>query len=179
MTKLQPPENKRTPLHTLRGFSLVELTLAISITAILSVLVFSVWNQLTLHTTAQQRKTALRSECLRITKQLSIHLHKTDHLISWNSTSLTMTLPPDNDTITYSFNGTELLMNGNLLSLVTPHTKTRDFHIANANEEQDGIPYLFTCLLTLENSAGDTATTSVTVLVRRNNKVENQDSFMW
>lgn len=99
--------------------------------------------------------------------------------MSWNSTTLRMTMPPDNDTITYSFNGTELLMNGRGFSLVTPHAKTRNFHVVNTNEEQAGIPYLFTCLVTLENSAGDTATSSVTVLVRRNNNGENQDTFMW
>jgi prepilin-type N-terminal cleavage/methylation domain-containing protein len=162
-----------------KGFSLVELTLAISITAILSVLIFSVWNQLTLHTSRQERRTALRSESLRITKQIGMHLHKTDNVISWNSTSIKATLPPDNDTVSYKFNGTDFEYNDKAISLIPPNTSIKHFRIENGNENQNGIPYLFTCIVTLGNSAGDTVTSSVTVLVRRTNTENSQSDFMW
>lgn len=154
-------------IRSSRGTTLVELTVAFVLTSIVISIVYFTWNHLTIHTHTQKRRSVLNAECLRITQQISIHLHQAEQVLDWSRNSIRVLRPTDNDTISYSYDGTTLQFNKNPLTILSPQTTVQTFTIENSNPEDPASPYLFTITLKLQNAAGDTTSRKTTISLHR------------
>jgi Tfp pilus assembly protein PilE len=162
------------------GVTLIELVFAMLCTTIVSGIVYLTWNHINQYTLVQNRKSALRSECFRIAKQISNQLHKAEAILQWDPHKILFTTSLKNDTFSYSFDGTSLEYNNSAITLTTPFSTVQQFLLENANTDNETQPYLFTCTITLGNASGDTASVKTTVLIQH--KLENNASdnnFVW
>lgn len=161
------------------GVTLVELTIAVALSAVLAASVFFTWNYLTRHTTIQNRRTAIRAEGNRITNQLSLQLRRAESIINLDNSSIQFTVNNRADTISYVFSGSEMTYNQQPISFTIPAIEVSNFTITDNNENNPAKPYLFTCSLTLTHTSGDTITSTATIFVNRTTAVPQEDSFSW
>jgi prepilin-type N-terminal cleavage/methylation domain-containing protein len=170
---LMPPSYRK-------GITLIELTVALVLTSIITGIIYMTWNHITLHTEVQKKRASLHGECIRISQQINQQLHTAASIIKWDPHSITFTTANKSDTLAYSFDGTTLTCNNIPVILTVPQSTVRNFSLENENTD-DGIqPYLFTCTLILGNAIGDTVATQTAVLIHRTTINDpSGDNFTW
>lgn len=164
-----------------KGVTLIELTVALVLTSIITGIIYMTWNHITLHIEVQKKRASLHGECIRISQQINHQLHTAASVIKWDPHSVTFTTANKSDTLTYSFDGTTLTCNNVPVALTVPQSTVRNFSLANENTDDGTQPYLFTCTLILGNAIGDTVATKTTVLIHRTtvNDDASGNNFTW
>ncbi|MBN1309429.1 MAG: hypothetical protein JXA18_16030 [Chitinispirillaceae bacterium] len=169
--------DERSPVRA--GVTLLDLTVAIVLTAIVVSIVYAAWTQINRHTLTHQRRTALRGECSRVAEALSRRLRRAEEVLAWDRTSIRFILSGLHDTVTYSYNGETLEVNGRPLAFIAAGTSVNAFSIENQNVDDVSLPFLFRITVALATRQGETDTVSATVMVRRPGDLPPDDDFIW
>jgi Tfp pilus assembly protein PilE len=165
-------------LNIRNGTTVVELTFVVILTTIVLSVVYFTWRHINAHIATQQNKAKLESECKRISQQVTHQLRSTEEIITWNTNSITFTMSPSFDTISYLLNGSELEYNGKPLPFLLHNVEVSDFSFDNLNRDDESKPYLFNFTITL-TTRGLTATVTSTIMVKRPYGQESDRDFIW
>jgi hypothetical protein len=98
--------------------------------------------------------------------------------VKWSGNGITFTRSSSSDTISYSFNGSQLEYNGQPMPLLLPHAEVTDFTLDNINGNDDSKPYLFDFTITLTRNRSS-ATVQSTIMVKRPFGEEDDRDFIW
>jgi Tfp pilus assembly protein PilE len=160
------------------GVTVLELTVAVVLTSILVSVVYFSWNQLTHQTTVLKRKTALHTECNRISRMITDRLRGTQSVLKWNTDYIEFVPASKKDTCSISFRGSSLSINDTPVKLLLPGTEISMFAIENLNGYDQSRPYLFRLSFQLVNIHGDTAHVENSLMIRRTSE-PGTDDFLW
>ncbi len=152
-----------------RGATLVELTLAMFISAIVIMLTFYAWNQINIHVARGQEKSFFRLAGRNLVDRLSDDLRRSTALLAHHSSGVTF-VTASGDTVNYEFYGRELLRNGAPVPLADSAAFITDFHIESSEQEQivGGVQdVLLEITLSLENEREYVMQRTVAVAVRK------------
>ncbi|GEM_PF-5174211 len=166
----------KNPFFRRKGFTIVELTVAVLLTSIVVTIVYATWNGMNRHIYSRERRTRLQNECDRISQGIIAQMRRADDVISWDRTSIRYTA--SGDTVAWSFDGNVLWNNG---TEIKPMRGGRvcAFSLENSNDNEESKPWLFSLTLSLVSMANDTATNRSTVMVRRGDAAAPENDFMW
>jgi prepilin-type N-terminal cleavage/methylation domain-containing protein len=161
------------------GFTILELVVAVSLMAVLSVIVYSTWTRISNHMLLQQRNSSMRTECHRLLNEITNRIRGSEAVVRWDRTSIRFVSSGGADTLTYSFDGTALQRSSVPIQIITPLTEVKEFTVENLNNNDGVTPFLLKITLTLRNKQGNEFTDQATVLGRRLNAPANGDDFVW
>lgn len=159
----------RDRLGKCRGATLVELTLAMFISAIVITLTFYAWNQINIHVARGQERSFFRLAGRNLIDRLSDDLRRSTALLAHHSSGVTF-VSASGDTANYEFYGRELLRNGEPVPPADSAAFITDFHIESSEQEQivGGVQdVLLEITLSLENDRGYVMQRTVAVAVRK------------
>lgn len=151
------------------GATLVELTLAMFISAIVISLTFYAWNQINIHVARGQERSFFRVAGRRMLDRLSDDLRRSTALLAHHSSGVTF-VSASGDTLNYEFYGRELLRNGEPVPTADSAAFITDFQIESSEQEQivGGVQdVLLEITLSLENERGYVMKRTVAVAVRK------------
>jgi prepilin-type N-terminal cleavage/methylation domain-containing protein len=158
------------------GVTLIELMTAMTVSAIVIGVIFHSWNVINRHVAVHQRRGIFVTDVRRIATTLSSQIRRSPQVLAWHSAGITFLKPPAGDTVSYEFNGSELLLNDQPVPLVAYTARITEFSL---EEEVMDIPNgQFTVLLHLRMRAEDdfNDTTSVALDIAISKPTEEQDS---
>ncbi|MBN1577900.1 MAG: hypothetical protein JW913_15175 [Chitinispirillaceae bacterium] len=161
------------------GVTLLDLTMAVVLTSMVVSIVYATWTQINRHTVTHQRRAALRGECSRIAETMAGQLRRAEAVIQWDRSSVSFIPSASHDTLTYSYNGEILEVNGQPLALTVAETSVSAFSLENQNDENASLPFLFHITVALSTGQGETDTVSTTVMARRLNEQPPDNDFIW
>jgi len=126
---------------SIRGVTLIELIIAMVMTAALAGIVFVVWNNFNRHIINQNRKSQLQSEVRRFSGALISQIRRSPAVLAWHSSGITYVSPTKGDTVSYEFYADELLKNGSRVPVVSQAAYISEFLLSesaqNAVEQPD------------------------------------------
>lgn len=166
----------KTRLLWRKGFTIVELTVAVLLTSIVVTIVYATWNGMNRHIYSRERRARLQNECDRIAGGIIAGMRRADDVISWDRTSIRYTT--SGDTVAWSFDGSVLWNSGREVRPMRGG-EVCAFSLENNNANEESRPWLFSLTLSLVSAANDTATTRSTVMVRRGSAERLEDAFIW
>jgi type II secretory pathway pseudopilin PulG len=149
------------------GTTLIELIVAITMSAIVVGTIFFAWNTISRHISVQSRKSIFEVEARRIIAEIGSDLRRTPRLLAWHTTGLTLIDPTTNDTVSYTFTSEELNRNDSPLVTIAPTAVVTDFEV-EAEEASEPAPYFNTLLhvhLRMEDRFGNVADHAVDIAV--------------
>ncbi len=117
-----------------RGITLIELCVALSMVAIVLVLIFTSWTNFSTHVIKQRRKGMLNAEIDQISKVLVSGIRRSDGLLAWHSSGITYVTRNNSDTIVYEFYGDHLLKNDNPIAIISQRAHISDFIIEEVEQ---------------------------------------------
>jgi prepilin-type N-terminal cleavage/methylation domain-containing protein len=94
------------------GLTLLELMVAISVSAILITLVLSSWNYINRHVLYQEHRGYLRNETARIADEIQLKLGRTSGVLGFTPNSVTLLEQDGGGVLEYAFDGKHLTKNG-------------------------------------------------------------------
>ncbi len=157
------------PVRACRGATLVELTLAMFISAIVITLTFYAWNQINIHVARGQERTFFRVAGRNLMDRLADDLRRSTALLAHHASGVTF-VTASGDTANYEFYGRELLRNGEPVPLADSAAWINDLHIEGSEQEQNvgGVQdVLLELTLSLESEQGYVMQRAVAVAVRK------------
>ncbi len=152
------------------GVTLLELIVAIAVSAIAVGMIFQTWTSLSRHMHANERRSNLRVSADRISETLAMELRRSHAVVAWGSNGITFETVAG-DTVRYEHNGMTLVRNGSPVHVSSPGGYVGTFDVTRAEDagqlvdrEQERV--LLRVDLTVEDSLENTAGAQVEVSVR-------------
>ncbi|MBN1603525.1 MAG: hypothetical protein JW915_18085 [Chitinispirillaceae bacterium] len=155
---------RRAQNRSINGVTLIELIIALAMTASLTVSVYYFWNHINRHTITYTAKTQLTNEANRIITSIVSQVRSAKELFSFDYNSINF-ISKNGDTLNYRYDGDSLYLNNNSVKIITSGARISQFEIKNLNEGNDSearYAYLeFT--LTMQGAQRDTSTFSLSI----------------
>ena len=98
-----------------RGFSLLELTIAILLSGLVISMVFYAWKYVSIHTIKQQQKTIFQSEADLIVQIIERDLRKSAGVVKLSSNRVVFLLPGGIDTVSYKLENGQFSKNDTVI----------------------------------------------------------------
>jgi hypothetical protein len=117
------------------GFTLVELAVAVSTSAIVIGTIFFGWTAINRHVAENQRKALFQLEARRVATTIASQIRRSPQVLAWYGSGITFISPTSADTLTYEWYGTEMRRNDTPLVVISPTARITDFSI---EEESSG-----------------------------------------
>jgi hypothetical protein len=154
--------------RSINGVTLIELIIALAMTATLTISVYYFWNHINLHTITYTARTQLTSEATRIVSSIVSQVRCAKEIFSFDYNSINF-ISKNGDTLNYRYDGDSLFLNDNSIKIITSGARISQFEIKDLNEGNSAearYAYLeFT--LTMEGAQRDSSTFSLSVNVPR------------
>jgi hypothetical protein len=147
---------------------LIELCVAMAMTALVIGIVFGVWGNISKHMIERQRKNMLYSEANQLCSRIASQLRRSPGVLTWQANSISFITPDSTDTISYEFSYNELKKNDTLIAIVSQNAMIRDFAIeeVEASGEKSDMKLLSLSLSIADKFSNDyTASNAVAVRV--------------
>jgi prepilin-type N-terminal cleavage/methylation domain-containing protein len=141
-----------------RGFTLLELIVAMALCAFALSLVFYSWNYISNHTIVQQRRSLFQAESDRIAQSIAAEMRKSPEVISLSTNRVTMLAANGADTVTFEYSNGVLLKNNAPVSCLLAGGRVTQFLIEKegAAESNPASTYAtITLTFRMENNFGD------------------------
>jgi len=147
-----------------RGHTLIEMTVAVAMGIAVIASVYFAWNYMNLHIARHSAKTQLSFETNRIISSISSLIRRSPEILNWSEHTIVFLSPSGNDTISYVYNGSNLLRNSDTVSMVKSDAEIIKFGIRDLQENrtEDQRSTLFEISITLAD-IHDTLENRVTV----------------
>jgi prepilin-type N-terminal cleavage/methylation domain-containing protein len=117
-----------------KGITLLELIVAISLSAVVLAAIFFAWRFIERHTVVQSRKAVFYSEADRISRSVTEEIRKCKLVTAFSGHSITFIKNPSGDTIRYDFESLQLTRNGIALESRAPTAHVNDFAVIKNQE---------------------------------------------
>jgi hypothetical protein len=121
------------PLRPQNGVTLIELTVALAMTATLSISVYYFWNHINRHTTNYTDKALFSKEANRIITSIITQIRSANEIISFDYNSINF-ISKNGDTLAYRYDGDSLFLNDNSITIVSRNARISQFEIKDLNE---------------------------------------------
>ena len=108
---------------------LIELCVAMAMTALVIGIVFGVWGNISKHMIERQRKNMLYNEANQLCSRIASQLRRSPGVLTWQANGISFITPDSTDTISYEFSYNELKKNDALIAIVSQNAMIRDFAI--------------------------------------------------
>jgi type II secretory pathway component PulJ len=161
------------------GVILIELLVAVMLTSIVVTVIYAAWARINRHTISHQRTTELHRECGRIAETITARLRRAEAVLHWDQNSVRFIASGEADTMTYSFDGQNLFLNGQPVPLLIRQASVSAFSLENQNRENPSQPFLFRITVSLSIDRGETATVSTIVMARSLHEQLPDNDFIW
>lgn len=147
------------------GVTLLELMIALSLTAIVITTVYFTWNYLNRHVALQKRRSTLQIETNRFMQVVTSKIRRSEAVFEINDHRISFADPDSTDTIIYSFDGTKLTRNDSLFNPAFPQMFVSDFtiHPDQATQILGARSTLLNVTIALSNSFGDSISLVATI----------------
>lgn len=174
-----PPATFAAPVAS-RGFTLVELLVAIVMTSFVVASVFFSWNRINTHISKQRRQSLFLSDITTFANSLAIQVRTSPKIIYYDETTIEF-IPRHQDTpVRYQFSYDELLKNDQPVRLSSQGAIITDFLIeSDAYYEEDLPMILLNLTIHAENSFGDTHEITVSAAVEPPKDDEDDGGWGW
>lgn len=160
------------------GFTLIELVVAMSMTAIAVGILFIVWNNFNIHVIKQQRKSILHAEVNRISKSITSQIRRSPSVLSLHSSGITYISPFNSDTIVYEFFANELLKNDKPVSVTSQSAYISEFNIEEKDGQIEGSGLtLLLITVTLSDEFDNQVTLTSQVAAKVKDQYESEEDF--
>jgi Tfp pilus assembly protein PilE len=158
-----------------KGYSLMELMVAMVLTTITISSVYYSWNYMNKHVATHSRTALLEKETQRLIHLFANRLMRSTQIIEWDETSAVFVSETGEDTITYKLIGDTVYQNDTPVPILSTQTKIATFSIRDSDESAPvESPFQFLQLtLKLEHRSGDTASAVLSLKAKKNRKVDN------
>lgn len=169
---------KKRRVQGSRGVTLIELAVAISMSAIVVGVVFYAWNTINIHIINNSRKAVFEVEARRIAGSIVSQIRRSPEVISWHSNGITYISPDAGDTVTYEFFNQELKRNDTMLVNIAQKARITDFRI---EPEESGTPseghfdVLLHVMLSMEDDFDNRTDIRMDVAVKRPEEEDNKE----
>ncbi len=115
-----------------RGVTLIELMVALVMTAIIVSIIFAVWGNFGRHVIIQRRKSVLHAEIRVVLESITSQLRRSPAVLAWHSSGITYVSPNNGDTIVYEFYTDELLKNDAPVILISQDAYISNFSVGES-----------------------------------------------
>lgn len=160
------------------GFTLIELVVAMSMTAIVVGILFVVWNNFTIHVIKQQRKSVLNAEVNRISQSITSQIRRSPSVLALHSNGITYISPFNSDTIGYEFFADVLLKNGKAVAVVSQSAHISDFTIVEKEGQIEGTGLsLLLLTITLSDEFDNEVSVTSQVAAKVKDRYESEEDF--
>jgi len=146
-------KNKRN-----HGMTIIELMVAMAMTAIVVSIIAVVWVNFTRHVVGQRRKSILHAELRQVLEGISTQVRRSTAVLAWHSTGITYVSPNNGDTIVYEYYADELFKNDLPVTFISQDAFVNNFSIDGSDPAEDGSDIiLLTISITLADDFGNQA----------------------
>jgi prepilin-type N-terminal cleavage/methylation domain-containing protein len=157
-----------------KGFTILELIIAISMASIVITGVFFTWNGINRHIAAQKRKAELSYEINWASQQIISQI-KRSRVVYWNEHEIM--LETEKDSVLYKFDS-ELLKNKNPFQLAFKGIKITEFAFKETESNVPESRYsMIEMKMKAENTFGDTAGVALTFEIKKPDEKEQLGSI--
>ena len=164
--------------HYCPGFTLIELVVAMSMTAIVIGILFVVWNNFNLHVIKQSRKSVMYSEVNRISKSITSQIRRSPAVLPLHSNGITYISPIKSDTIVYEFYANELLKNDLPVPVVSQSAHISEFSIEKKEEQgTESDLTLLSITIAMSDEFENEATATSQVAAKVKDEYESEEDF--
>jgi prepilin-type N-terminal cleavage/methylation domain-containing protein len=151
-----------------RGFSLIELVVAIVMSTLVLGAAFSAWVLVNKHTVSGKRKAVLQAETDRMVRTIASQIRTAPAVVAWTDRSITMIAAGSGDTLVWAFDGDSLSHNDTMVRISSPRARVTDFHIADLTEGNTSPRgALLSVSLTMRDDFGDESRVSMQAAAAR------------
>ena len=150
-----------------KGVTLLELLVAISLSAIILAGVFYAWRFIEQHTIVQSRKAVFYSEANRISQSIAGEIRKCRQVIMVSDHSIVFTKNPSGDTVNFEFQGSQLTRNGAPVSINAPASRFADFLVLKNQESYNdkNADLLLDIIIGIADNFGDSSSITTSCAV--------------
>ncbi len=126
-------KNIISPVQSQKGVTLIELIVALAMTATLSISVYYFWNHINRHTTTYTDKALFSKEANRIITSIITQIRSAKEVITFDYNTINF-ISKNGDTLAYRYDGDSLFLNDRSLSLISKDARISQFEITDLNE---------------------------------------------
>ncbi|NLG19231.1 MAG: prepilin-type N-terminal cleavage/methylation domain-containing protein [Fibrobacter sp.] len=119
-----------------QGHTLIEMILAVAIGIAVIASVYFAWTYINVHIARHSGRTQLSFETNRIISSISSQIRRSPEILKWSEQTIVFLSPSGNDTISYVYNGSNLLRNGDTVSMVKSDAGIIQFSIKDLQEDR-------------------------------------------
>jgi hypothetical protein len=122
-----------TPFTTKKGVTLIELTVALAMTATLAISVYYFWNHINSHTITYTDKALFSKEANRVITSIVTQIRSATEVISFDYNTINF-ISKNGDTLAYRYDGDSLFLNDSSITIISRNARISQFEIKDLNE---------------------------------------------
>jgi prepilin-type N-terminal cleavage/methylation domain-containing protein len=164
-----------------KGATLVELAVAMTISAILVGLVYMAWTYTTRHAIEGRRTAIFTKETQRIAERLAARIRTSPRVLSWHTHGVVFVSARNGDTLHYDFFDEQLLCNDTPVTTIAERARITELWIeaAETTSHEPSETVLLSITLTMADDFGNTTTVTVEVAARVPPQTESEGFDEW
>lgn len=152
------------PVQSKAGVTLIELIVALAMTATLTTSVYYFWNHINRHTTINTDKALFSKEANRIITSIVTQIRNSREVLSFDYNTINF-ISNNGDTLVYRYDGDSLFLNESSISIISRNARIAQFEIKDLNEAASTETRLAYLEITLSMISGKNDTTSYSLSV--------------
>lgn len=126
-------KNILSSIRSKKGVTLIELIVALAMTATLSISVYYFWNHINHHTTTYTDKALFSKEANRIITSIVTQIRSATEIISFDYNTINF-ISKNGDTLAYRYDGDSLFLNDSSITIISRNARISQFEIKDLNE---------------------------------------------
>ncbi|MDG5816211.1 prepilin-type N-terminal cleavage/methylation domain-containing protein [Chitinispirillales bacterium ANBcel5] len=159
------------------GVSIIELTVAMAISAVLLSILFYTWNTFNFQIAQRDHVYSLRDETIRIAEEITTNIRRTPSVLDYSLNSIRFISPTHGDTVEYRFDGEQLSRNGKTVTNRAYGGEITSFEIRGHNTQIGSEHILLEILLTSSDRRDNRDT--VRSIVGSKTVGDDDNKFWW
>lgn len=162
----------------IRGVTIIELCVAMAMTAVIVGVVFAAWNNFNRHVINHRRKSMLHGEIRQISKSIASQVRRSPGVLAWHSNGITYLSPNNNDTIVYEYYADKLLKNDAPVPVISQGAYISDFNVEEVEQCKENTDVtLLSITTTMADDFSNQMTISSTVAVKVTGDQEEEEEL--
>ncbi|MBD3419390.1 MAG: hypothetical protein GF398_04655 [Chitinivibrionales bacterium] len=169
-------------LGSQRGFTILELVMAVSMSMLAVAVIFAAWRYFSVHTISNQRTSTFNVEVDRLAKSLAGRVRRSPEILAWNESGIAFIDRHTNDTVALAFYNDSLYFAEKTVKLASHGAGIVKFEIEKVSEDKllETANLLLKFALGVEDGYSNTSEISVNVMVLNpGDALNSRDDLAW